>query len=220
MTTTIVDGHNDFLTALLEDSEVKVAVFGLNATSAPGPDGFSGVFYQKCWPIIQQDLVSAVRHFFHHIIIPNGVNSSFVALIPKTPDAIRVENFYPIVMGNYLFKIFTKILASRLGSFIGQYISPLQFGFIPGRQIHTCIALASEAVNCFSLGRFANMAVKIDMTKAFDTISWHFLRTVLQKMGFSQRFIQMVSSILHSARLSILMNGSPHGYFACSRGVR
>lgn len=39
-------------------------------------------------------------------------------------------------------------------------------------------------------------------------------------MKFSERFITMISKILHSAQLSILINGTPHGYFSCSYGVR
>ncbi|KAL8522427.1 hypothetical protein ACS0TY_012539 [Phlomoides rotata] len=64
------------------------------------------------------------------------------------------------------------------------------------------------------------MAVKVDITKAFDTVRWDFLLEVLRCFGFSDRFVSTVSVILQSARLSVLVNGSPHGYFGCSRGVR
>lgn len=64
------------------------------------------------------------------------------------------------------------------------------------------------------------MAIKIDITKAFDTVSWEYLKKVLHCMQFSQRFIDMVWGILRSAKLSILINGAPHGYFGCTRGVR
>lgn len=64
------------------------------------------------------------------------------------------------------------------------------------------------------------MALKVDITRAFDTVSWGFLHQVLRIMNFYVRFIEMVTCILNSARLSILINGSPHGYFSCYRGVR
>lgn len=105
------------------------------------------------------------------MIIPNGVNASLVTLILKTPDDDRVINFRPIVMGKFLFKFFMKILTTRLDTFIGQYVSPLQFGFISGRKIHTTTILASDAMNFLDLGCFSDMAVKINMMKVFDTIS-------------------------------------------------
>lgn len=75
-------------------------------------------------------------------------------------------------------------------------------------------------MNFLDRGWQGHMALKIDITKAFDTIYWSFLLKVLDYMNFSRRFIDLIASILSSANLSILVNGSPHGYFTCSRGVR
>ncbi|KAL8535243.1 hypothetical protein ACS0TY_011027 [Phlomoides rotata] len=57
-----------------------------------------------------------------------------------------------------------------------------------------------------------NMAVKIDMIKAFDTVAWDFLIIILERMGFSASFGGMVRSILASAHMSILINGIPVGH--------
>lgn len=220
MTYTISTAHNDALVAIPDAEEIRTAIFSMDSDSSPGLDGFGGVFYQYCWEVIASDVIEVVRHFFLTLVIPDGVNSSLVALLPKSAVALRVEEYRPIVMGNYLFKIFTKIQATRLGCFIGENLSPFQFGFISGHRIHSCIVLTSDAVKCMELGDSKNMAIKVDITKAFDTISWHFLRAILTRMGFSPRFVSMVESILCSSRLSIMINGSSQGYFGCSRGVR
>lgn len=73
----------------------------------------------------------AIIHIFATSLIPSGMNSNFVALIPKVQDFIKVKDFRPIVMGNFPYKVYTKILASRLGRFIGGILSQYQFGFIP-----------------------------------------------------------------------------------------
>lgn len=65
-----------------------------------------------------------------------------------------------------------------------------------------------------------NVGLKLDVTKAFDTMSWDFLLSVLGHFGFCETFLSWVKTILESARLSVLINGSPHGFFGCSRGVR
>jgi hypothetical protein len=65
-----------------------------------------------------------------------------------------------------------------------------------------------------------NLALKIDIKKAFDTLDWNFLLSVLQQSGFNDIFCSWISEILHSARLSVLVNGKSVGYFKCTRGVR
>ena len=100
-------------------------------------------------------------------------------------------------------------------------ISPQQFGFIQDRHIEDCIALASDCVNVLQKKCYGgNLAMKIDIRKAFDTLDWTFLCRVLQAFGFSSVFVDWIDSILRSSRLSILLNGVPKGYFHCFRGVR
>lgn len=119
-------------------------------------------------------------------------------------------------MGNFSCKIFTKIIATRLGSFIGEILSPSQYGFILNCNIHTCIAITSETINSLCMGSSNSMAIKVDMTKAFDTVSWDFLIQVLHHMGFMSRFIHLVKVVLDSAKLSILLIGH-HTVISVSR---
>ena len=64
------------------------------------------------------------------------------------------------------------------------------------------------------------MAYKVDIHKAFDTLSWKFLLLVLTRFGFYPSFIGWISTILRSAMLSIRINASLVSFFPCSRGVR
>ncbi|XP_057803511.1 uncharacterized protein LOC131018823 [Salvia miltiorrhiza] len=215
------DRQNTFLTRTPDEEEIKAAVFGMDASSAPGPDGFSGKFFQSCWDIIKEDIWKAVTTFFERSYLPVGCNSSIMILLPKKDVVSSTADLRPIVLSNFFFKIFSKILASRLGVVAAKCVSPNQFGFISGRSIHDCILLGSEGINCMrrSIGG-VNMACKIDIKKAFDTLRWDFLLAVLKVGGYDEKFVNWIRIILHSARLSILYNGRLHGYFACSRGVR
>lgn len=217
----ITNGQNHQLLMVPTEEDIRNVVFGMSPDSAPGPDGFGGRFYQSMWHIIGPETCAAIRAFFVHGSFPSGLNSSFVTLIPKVQDAVRIEDYRPIVLGNFLYKIITKILADRLGPILSATLSFHQFGFIPGRRIHDCIALASEGVN--GLGRRCsngNLILKVDIRKAFDTLRWSFLLRVLSLLGFSPTFVAWIDYLLHSAKLSILINGAPEGYFSCSQGVR
>ncbi|XP_057812491.1 uncharacterized protein LOC131026578 [Salvia miltiorrhiza] len=186
------------LTAIPSAEDIRLSVFAMDRHSAPGPDGF-----------------------FTHSYLPHGLNSNLLCLLPKKTDAVLVSDFRPIVLGNFFFKIITKILASRLNEVAAVIVSANQFGFISGRSIQECILMASECVNCMEHSvQGKNMALKVDIRKAFDTLSWDFVEVVLDSFGFPQMFRHWIRVIFQSARISILFNGEQHGFFGCSRGVR
>jgi len=57
------------------------------------------------------------------------------------------------------------------------------------------------------------MALKLDMTKAFDGVEWQFLENIMLKLGFSPGWVSLVMKCVQSPSLSFLLNSSPVGYF-------
>jgi hypothetical protein len=202
-------------------SEIKAAVFSLNKDSAPGPDGFGAFFFQHYWDIIKLDVTNAVLEFFTSSWILPGFNSNIIALLPKSPDASFIDHYRPIAMANFKFKIISKVIADRLASIMPNLVSAEQKGFIQGKDIKDCLYTVSEAANLLHNKSFGgNLALKIDIRKAFDTLDWSFLLKVLRSFGFNDKFCNWIHVILQSAFLSISLNGKAHGYFNCNRGVR
>jgi hypothetical protein len=153
-------------------------------------------------------------------LLPN-YNANSLILIPKNPNADTVDQFRPIALTNFKFKIISKVIADRLANILPTIVSEEQRGFIKGRNIKDCIALASEVINVLDKKSFGgNLALKIDVSKAFDTINWDFLLKVLSCFGFNHTFCNWIKSILHSASVSVCINGKQEGYFKCKRGVR
>jgi exonuclease III len=218
----VIDNNvNNLLTLLPSIAEIRNAVFGLNKDGAPGPDGFGAFFFQNYWDIVHKDVEDAVLQFFHTGWILPNFNANNVILIPKSSNADSIEQYRPIAMANFKFKVISKILADRLALIMPSLISMEQRGFIKGRNIIDCICLASEAANLLHNKVFGgNLLLKIDITKAFDTLEWPFLITVLRGFGFCEKFCNWIDTILKSASLSISINGKMHGYFNCTRGVR
>lgn len=128
----ITPAQNSNLTCVPSAEEIKTTVFSMDPDSSSGPDGYSGRFYHTTWDIIHTDITEAVSYFFRHGHIPVGLNSSFLVMIPKIAGACKVHQFRPIILSNFLFKIITKILATRLGETMKDIITANQFGFIPG----------------------------------------------------------------------------------------
>ncbi|GJS79488.1 zf-BED domain-containing protein [Tanacetum coccineum] len=80
-------------------------------------------FYRRFWKIIENDVYDVVKYFFTYGNIPKGCNSSFIALIPKIPDANMVKDFRPISLIGSLYKIIAKILANRLVGVLGDIVN-------------------------------------------------------------------------------------------------
>jgi hypothetical protein len=102
---------NSLLTILPSHLEIKAAVFSLNKDSAPGPDGFGAYFFQHFWDIIHLDVINAVLEFFNTSWILPGFNSNIITLLPKVQNASSIDQYRPIAMANFKFKIISKIIA-------------------------------------------------------------------------------------------------------------
>ena len=171
--------------------------------------------------MVKKDVINVVHEFFTRGWLLPGYNANTIILIPKTNDADTIEQFRPIALANVKFKIISNILAGRLASILPNIVSQEQRGFIKGRNIKDCITLTSEAINLLDKKCFGgNLALKIDISKAFDTLNWEFLLNVLKKFGFNNTFCSWIEAILRSAKISISINGTQQGYFSCKRGVR
>ncbi|CAH9114746.1 unnamed protein product, partial [Cuscuta epithymum] len=212
---------NQMLMLLPTSEEVKEAVWGLDKDSTAGPDGYNGVFFRQCWTTVGVDVVLAVQDFFQGNLIPKAMGSSLIALIPKRDKISTFSDFRPISLSNFISKVCTKLLATRLTFILPKLISPEQAGFMKGRDISDHVLVAQEMINSIDRKvRGTNVIVKLDMAKAFDRLSWVFLEAVLLKFGFSKGFVNLVMKHLQATHFSVLINGCPKGYFQPHRGVK
>ncbi|XP_042495070.1 uncharacterized protein LOC122074306 [Macadamia integrifolia] len=212
---------SSILEAIPAKEEIKKVVWGLDPDSSPGPDGFPGAFFIQCWEIVGDDFCGAVIAFFRGGKLPNGVNNSFVTLIPKVEGAISLDKFRPICMANFFCKVLSKIMAERLSCLLPRLVSDEQGAFQKGKIISSNIGLASELANLLHTSvRGGGMGIKIDVQKAYDTLSWDFLFAVLKKFGFSDVWLAWIHEILVSSRISVLLNGGPVGFFGVEKGAK
>lgn len=175
------------LTKPITDDEVRLAAFSVKGSSAPGEDGLTGLFYQKFWHIVGPELTAEVHKFFYTAVLPSGWNHTQISLLPKIPHPSSMKDMRPISLCSVQYKIISKILSERLKSVLEEIISETQGAFVSGRLITDNVIIAHELVHSLrtndSIAR-EYMAVKTDMSKAYDRVEWSFLKISNGEVGF------------------------------------
>ncbi|VFQ71982.1 unnamed protein product [Cuscuta campestris] len=185
--------QNECLMSLPTEEEIKVTVWGMDPNSFLGPDGFNINFFKQCWDIIKDDLTSACQEVFLGIPLPKAASSSNICLLPKTDNAMRLNDFRPVCLSTMASKIASKCIANRLGKLLHLIISEEQGAYVPGREIMEQILITKELVHHINRkAHGGNLIVKLDMAKAFDKLKWSYLMDILKAFGFSPQFIRML----------------------------
>ncbi|CAA7060148.1 unnamed protein product [Microthlaspi erraticum] len=235
--TIIADYYEDLFTAVQEPRrrsiveqtlspstvEIKEALFSIHPDKAPGPDGFSAYFFQTHWDVVEEAIVKEVGSFFSSGILPASINNTHVRLIPKITSPKGVSDYKPIALCNVYYKIISKVLTRRLQPLLDGIIAENQSAFVPGRAISDNVMITHEVLHFLKISgakKHCSMAVKTDMSKAYDRVEWDFLYTVQQRMGFHPRWINWIHQCVSTVNYSYLVNDNAHGAISPGRGIR
>ncbi|VFQ93056.1 unnamed protein product [Cuscuta campestris] len=217
----VSEAENVAIGAIPEEEEIKKIIWSLNANSTAGTDGFNGYFFRYSWEIIKVDVCKAVLEYFLGIPMPKAFGSTLITLIPKTDGAITLDHFRPISLSTFFSKITSRLLSDKLKMIIPNLISLEQAAFQQGKGITEHVLMVKEMVQQLSAKvRGGNCIIKLDLSKAFDKLSWKFLRELLLKLGFSPIVIKLLMGNLESTFFSVLINGQPKGFFPMKCGVK
>lgn len=106
-------------------------------------------------------------------------------------------------------KLVTKVLANRLAKKLNLMISTNQSVFIRGRCIHANFILVQQTVKLLHGQKVPSLFLKLDISKAFDSVSWAFLLEALEYLGFGVSWCNLISNLLATSSTRILLNGQP-----------
>ena len=181
--------------------EIEQALASTDGTKAPGPDGVNAGVLRSIWLEIRAEVM-------------------LLALIPKVNNPSLPSQFRPISLMNSIMKLLTKVLARRLKCVMNTLVSAHQSAFIKGRHISYSILIANEIIHSLQYNKAAGVVLKINFEKAFDKIKWEFVFEVLRAMNFDHKWVDWISSIFKSSRISVMVNGSPSSEFSPTQGLR
>ena len=80
--------------------------------------------------------------------------------------------------------------------------------------------IANEAIDSVLKNNESGILCKLDIEKVYDKVDWNFILTVMQKMDFGEKWIRWIKWCISTASFSVLVNGTPTGFFQSSRVMR
>nr|XP_023918673.1 uncharacterized protein LOC112030211 [Quercus suber] len=103
-----------------------------------------------------------------------------------------MANFWPISLCNVVYKLISKTIANRFKALLPHIISENQSALTSDRLITDNVLVAFELMhflNHKNVGKEGYMVAKLDMSKAFDRVKRCFIQAVMEKLGFSSKWV-------------------------------
>nr|ABN08038.1 RNA-directed DNA polymerase (Reverse transcriptase) [Medicago truncatula] len=189
----------------------------------PGPDGLNSAFYHRFWKELGGEIFFVASSWLTSGSFPPELNATHIVLAPKGDNPEYMKDLRPISLCNVLYKIISKVLANRLRPLIDKWISTEQAAFVPSRSIMDNAITAFEVLHCMKCkrkGKTGDIALKLDISKAFDSVSWSYLQAILCKLGFSPQWISWMMMCISTVEYHVIFNGDRIGPIIPGRGLR
>ncbi|KAA3474807.1 reverse transcriptase [Gossypium australe] len=197
---TITHEENEILLSPFREEEIQAALKGMGPTKAPGADGI-GTLLDEILGILNDK-----KDF-------EDFNRTDIVLIPKVQKPTKLVNFSPISLCTVIYKVEAKAIANRLQNVIDKCIDRVQNNVLLAYEIlHT--------IRQKRTGKKGVMAVKLDMSKAYDRVEWGFIEEVMAKMGFACEWVELIRRCVTTVSYTVNINGMKGSLFHPTRGLR
>ena len=151
------------------------------------------------------------------------MNYTHIILIPNKKELQYISDYRPISLGNVISRLFSKVLSNHIKLILPNIISDAQSAFVPNHLITDNTVVVFELLHRMRnkrKGKQGQMAVKLDISKAYDWVQWLFLRNMMTKLGFDDTWIQLAMEMVCTTSYSILINREPRGLVKPTRGIK
>ena len=197
-----------YLGTVLTCEEFRVTLVGMKDNKAPGLDGIPAEFYKEFFDTVGQCMFDSLTFAYEHGELSTSQKHGIIKLIPKkNKDPHHISNLRPITLLNVDVKIVSRALAHRLQSVISRIIPTNQRAFIKGRYIGENVLDVYSLIAVAEAQEEEDVLIFLDIEKAYDTVKWRFLDSVLMKLGFPDYFIRWVHILHKNKEIRFYNNG-------------
>ncbi|CAI5985893.1 unnamed protein product [Closterium sp. NIES-65] len=152
------------------EEEVKRAFAAMARNKSPGSDGLPKELFEAHWDLLGESFMVMAKSFASSAFLPAEAKEAVTILLHKKGDKEQLNNYRPITLLNFTYKVLARVVADRMKSVLHMVISPEQYGFIPGRRLSDAVALVADIIEGAKNGREDWYLLLVDFQKAFDSV--------------------------------------------------
>ncbi|XP_024200181.1 uncharacterized protein LOC112203446 [Rosa chinensis] len=182
--------NSQFCSPYTQD-EVRCALFQMYPTTSPWPDGMPPLFFQHYWEHIGGDVLEAVQSFLQTGQLLKKINFTHICLIPKINNPEHMSDLRPIALCNVIYKIYSKS------------------AFVIGRLIIDNILVANEIAHFVHNKRDGSdgfMALKLDLSKAYDRMEWASLEAFYELQDVFETYGTASGQLINFSKSSVVFS--------------
>ena len=201
--------------------ELSQCLSKMKNNKSPGSDGFTAEFFKFFWKDLKYFVLNSVNESFKQNDLSSTQKEGVITCIPKgNKPREYLKNWRPICLLNVVYKLCSGCIASRIKSVLPILINDDQTGFIKNRFIGDNLRLTYDVMHHVNTRNKKGMLLLIDFEKAFDTVSWRFLRNTLELFNFKNDIIRWVELFMKNIKSCVIVNNKVSGWFEIHRGCR
>ena len=188
---------------------------------SPGSSGFTNDFYKFFWIDLKLLITKAVNYSYEHGSLSVTQRLGIITLIPKgDKDKNYLKNWRPLTLLNTIYKMVSGCIAERIKPHLETIIHGDQKGFVSERYIGEAIKTTYDIIEWAKANNKAGIILLIDFEKAYDSLSFEYIKKCLTFFNFSQYIINWVDILLHNFSAVINHCGNISKKFNIGRGAR
>ena len=188
---------------------------------SPGLDGYTVEFLKFFWNDIGHFVLRSVNEGYNSGELSVSFRRGVITCIPKQDKCkFLLKNWRPISLLSVLYKLASLCIAERMKKVLPMGIHGDQKGFIKDRFIGENLRIIYDIMFESKARNIPGIILLIDFEKAFDSVSWQFLRKCLHFFNFGESMIRWVSVLYKNTESCIIQNGHLGDSFKLGRGCR
>lgn len=201
--------------------EAAEALYNMKSNKSPGSDGITSEFFKVFWKNIGIFVVRSINYAYEHNLFSITQRLGIITYLPKGDKSKHLlKNWKPISLLNTVYKIASGSIANRIKKYLVKIIHPDQTGFIQGRNIAENIKPLYDIMQYREEEKIPGLFLLVDFEKAFDSVSWSFLKKSLRYFNFGESIRKRVSNFYSNITSAVNQGGNISDTFCLYRGCR
>jgi len=204
--------------------EVATIMEGLASHKQAGPSRIPSGLFKMMSTTFAEPFADLINECQRTGKLPEHFLEGDISMLYKKGDRCEPRNYRPITLLNSDYRVFTKVLAARMGTVVHEFVSECQKGFVPDTFIAeaTTLMRGIEAYINDKPEDRQGIMLFLDMEKAFDRVSYDFTLRGLKAIGFGKNFrkwVGMMYNVKRPPRRRMYVNGYYSEWFDIKSGV-